>query len=69
MFFDSCLEVPMLLTFKETGIVLIFWEGSFFTSQSLSIRVISHPMLRHTEPLGFVGDGKAARSKVIEVVI
>lgn len=58
----------MPLTFRRTGIVLIFWQGSFIASQSLSTRVTSQPVSRHTEPLGSVGDGKAAELKVIEVV-
>lgn len=49
--------------------MLIFRERSFFASQSLSTRVTSQPVSRHTELSGSVRDGKAVGSKVIEVVI
>lgn len=65
---DLCLEAAISLIFKGIDIMRIFWEGSLFTSQSLFTRVTPHPMLRHTKPSGSVGDGKAAGSKVIEVV-
>lgn len=58
----------MPLTFKSTGIVLIFWDESFFASQALCTRVISHPMSRHIESSGSVRDDKAAKSKMIKVV-
>lgn len=59
----------MLLTFKGTGIVLIFWNGSFFASQSISTRVTPYPVTRHIESLRFVRGGKAAESKLIKLVI
>ena len=48
--------------------MLIFWEESFFASQSLSTKVTPQPLSRHTELLGSVRDSKATGSKVIEVV-
>lgn len=37
---DLRLEVPILLTFKEIGIILIFWLEKGFKSQFLMTRVI-----------------------------
>lgn len=58
----------MPLTFRGTGIVLIFWEESFLASQFLLSRMTPHPVSRNIRPSGSVRDGKAKGSKVIEVV-
>lgn len=66
---NSYFEALISLTFKRTGILLIFQEGSFFVSQCQSIRVTPYSISRHIELLGSMRDGKATKSKVREVVI